>query len=127
MRPEGRDIALLFDMLRYAQAIEPVVVGLSYDDYLAQFTTRLAVERAIEVVGEAARHISRDFQVAHPEVPWRKFISMRHIIAHDYGELDHEAIWRVATTHIPELIVLIQPMIPPLPPDGTIIGPGTSV
>ncbi|MFM9958069.1 MAG: DUF86 domain-containing protein [Phycisphaerales bacterium] len=112
-------------MLQYARAVHPIVDGVSYAEYLERFTTRLAVERAIEVVGEAARHISRPFQEAHPEVPWRKIIAMRHIIAHDYGELDHEAIWRVATTHIPELIAMIQPMIPPVEPDEPTDDAGT--
>lgn len=111
-------MALLYDMLQYACARGPIIAGVTYDQYLRRVATRLAVERAIEVIGEAARHVSREFQSAHPEVPWRKIIAMRHVLAHGYGELDHEAIWRVATVHVPELVELIGPMIPPLESDG---------
>ncbi|HKQ50295.1 MAG TPA: HepT-like ribonuclease domain-containing protein [Phycisphaerae bacterium] len=37
-------------------------------------------------------------------------------MAHDYGEIEHERIWRVATFHIPALITQLEPLIPPSPP-----------
>jgi uncharacterized protein with HEPN domain len=70
----------------------------------------------VEVVGEAARKVSPEFQAAHPEIPWRPIIAQRHVLAHDYGEIDQEKIWRVANVHIPDLIVQLEPLIPPLPP-----------
>lgn len=54
-------------------------------------------------------------QHAHPEIPWRLIIAQRHVLAHDYGEIDHERIWRVATMHVPELIRLLEPLVPPAP------------
>lgn len=64
---------------------------------------RSAVERQIEIIGEAARRVSDDFRVAHPEIAWRPIIAQRHILAHEYGEIEDDLIWRVATIHVPEL------------------------
>ncbi len=76
-----------------------------------------AVERAVEIIGEAAWQVSDDFRRAHPEIPWRPIIAQRHVLAHEYGEIVQERIWRVAMTHVPALITQLEPLIPPLPPD----------
>ena len=64
---------------------------------------------------EAARGISDEFQKEHPEVPWRGIISQRHFLAHEYGEVRQEKLWRVATVRIPELQEQLDKFIPPLP------------
>jgi len=116
MQPPSRDAAFLWDMLRSARDVEQVVAGLRRDEYLQERVRQLAAERAVEVLGEAARQVSDAFQQAHPEIPWRPIIAQRHVLAHDYGRIDHERIWEVATVHVPELITRLLPLIPPPPP-----------
>jgi uncharacterized protein with HEPN domain len=70
------------------------------------------VERRVEIIGEAARRVSCAFRDAHPEIPWRSVIGQRHALAHDYGEIDDQRVWRVATIHIPDLIPLLEPLVP---------------
>ena len=79
---------------------------------------RSAVERQVEIIGEAARRISKPFQEAHPEVSWRPIQAQRHVLAHDYGEIRHDRLWRVTTDHVPELIALLTPLLPADPPEG---------
>ncbi len=98
------DRAYVWDMLTAAQAVVSFVDGRSLSDYSSDLMFRSAVERQVEIIGEAARRISREFQTAHPEIPWR------HVLAHDYGEIKHDRLWRVATGHLPELIVLLTPL-----------------
>jgi uncharacterized protein with HEPN domain len=40
------------------------------------------------------------------------------VLAHDYGEIKHERVWRVAKNHVPELIVLLEPLVPTAPTDA---------
>jgi len=117
MRNESRDAALLYDMLDSARSIRDLIKDLAYKDYLEDRRTRRAVEREIEIIGEAARKVSESFKSSHPEVPWRKIIGQRHKLAHEYGEIQQEILYQVATIHIPELISLLEPLIPPLPLD----------
>ncbi|MBL0927815.1 MAG: DUF86 domain-containing protein [Phycisphaerales bacterium] len=81
---------------------------MSLAEYEASDLLRSAVERQIEIIGEAARRLSPAFRDAHPEIPWRPFIAQRHILAHEYGEIDDRLIWRVATVHVPALAVSIR-------------------
>ena len=89
----------------------------TFKEYLADENLRLAVERRIEIIGEAAGCVSLAFREAHPQIPWRKIIAQRNILAHQYGEVDDEILWRVATVSVPELITLVEPLVPP-PPAG---------
>lgn len=117
MRPETADEGWLWDMLDSAQAVADLVRGMTFVQYQSDRRTRRAIEREIEIIGEAARNISEAVKQAHPEIPWRPIIGQRHRIAHEYGELSDEILWRVATVHIPALIPLLVPLIPDPPPD----------
>lgn len=117
MRPETGDVSYLWDMLDAAYAIRQFVTGKTFDDYTRDRLLRGAIERHIEIIGEAARNVSAPCREAHPEIPWRKIVAQRHVLAHEYGEVKHESIWRVATIHIPELIEQLEPLIPPPPAD----------
>ncbi|MCY2924353.1 MAG: DUF86 domain-containing protein [Planctomycetota bacterium] len=108
------DNALLLDMLDSARAVVDMISGMRYEGYAADRRTRRAVEREVEIIGEAARKVSQPFQDLHPEIPWRKIMGQRHMLAHEYGEIQDEVLWRVATFHIPELIAQLEPLAPPL-------------
>jgi len=116
MRPESSDISYLWDMLDASMAIRQFLVGKTFNDYNTDRLLRGAVERHIEIIGEAARNVCSDFRAKHPEIPWIKIIAQRHVLAHEYGEILTERIWRVASERIPELIKLLEPLIPE-PPD----------
>lgn len=78
---------------------------------------RDAVNRVVQVIGEAAAKVSKQFRDSHPEIPWRPIIAQRHILVHEYGRIDDDKIWRVATVYVPQLIALVEPLLPPAPPD----------
>jgi uncharacterized protein with HEPN domain len=113
MPPDKDDLAYAWDMLDAARAVAGFVAGKSFDQYLADRMLRGAVERHIEIIGEAARGVSDAFRTTHREIPWTKIVAQRHILAHEYGEIEDELIWRVATVHIPELIAALEPLVPP--------------
>ncbi len=113
MRPEHADVALLWDMLEAARRIEQFVAGKTFPEYATDELVQAAVERKLEIIGEAARKVSQEFQNQHPAIAWRGIISQRHFLAHEYGEVRQEKLWRVATLRIPELIAMLAPLVPP--------------
>ena len=110
---ESDDMALVWDMLEAARKIQQFASGKSYHDYAGDELLQAAVERKLEIIGEAARKVSPAFQGMYPQIPWRAIISQRHFIAHEYGEIRHEKLWAVVTRHIPELIAWLAPILPP--------------
>jgi uncharacterized protein with HEPN domain len=69
MQREERDAAYLWDMLDAARAVREFVSSRTYADYQKDRMLRGAVERHIEIIGEAANHVSDDFQKAHTDIP----------------------------------------------------------
>ncbi|MCD6327884.1 DUF86 domain-containing protein [bacterium] len=76
MRPDDRDMARPWDMLDAAQAAMDFTDGRRFEDFLEDRKTRNAVERNLEIIGEAARHVSQET---------RDNYALRNIIAHEYG------------------------------------------
>jgi len=116
MRPEERDAAYLWDMLDAARTIHHLTTGFGGSEYMQDRKLQLAVERLLEIIGEAARRVSEAFRQTHPQIPWRGIIALRNVLAHEYGEIEHERIWSVVTERIPELITSIERMNLPSPP-----------
>lgn len=114
MPPDQRNPKFLWDMLEAARTVQVFVKDRTRVEYQDDLMLRLAIERAVEIVGEACRGVSREFRVAHPEVPWQKITTTRNILAHEYGGIDNDVMWRIATIHLPELILLLEPLIPTL-------------
>jgi len=112
MRPDERDAGYLLDRLRHARGAAQTVAGRTFEQYVADENLRLAVERRIEIIGEAAGRVSPAFRETHPEIPWRKIIAQRNVLAHEYGEVEDEILWQVATVSVPELIALLVPLVP---------------
>ncbi len=81
MRRDDEEAARLWDMLTYAREIGETASLMSFENYLADDDRRLATERRLEIIGEAARKISSEFQRAHPEIPWRQIIGLRNVLA----------------------------------------------
>ena len=115
MPANSADAAYLLDMLDAAKAVRKFVTSRTLNDYLNDRMLRGAVERHVEIIGEAAGKISQSCRDAHPEIPWRPIIVQRHVLAHEYGEIKHELLWKVATVHIPELISNLEGLVPPPP------------
>ena len=115
MQPEDRDPAYLWDMLQAAKEVETMLEGYDLSAFLADIVILRAIERSVEIIGEAARCVSPTYQKSQPQIPWREIIGQRNIIAHEYGQIDHELLYKTAIEDIPELIVNIEKLLPPLP------------
>ncbi len=115
MRSEDRDLAYLWDMLDAARTALEFTRGATFRDYDGDRKLQLAVERLVEIIGEAARHVSEPFREGHPDIPWRKIVAQRHVLAHDYGDIQQERLWLLVTEQLPDLIQQLEPLVPPAP------------
>jgi uncharacterized protein with HEPN domain len=112
-----RDPANLWDMLEAAKRIQLFLKDQTFEDFLRNEMLRAAVERNLEIIGEAARRLSEELRQEHPGIPWRRIIALRNVLIHEYDDIDFKEIWEVASFHVPKLINQVKPLIPPLPPE----------
>lgn len=105
------DADRLLHMLDYARRAVRVLGELDVDALVADETRLLALERAVEVVGEAAARVSPAIQASHPEFAWRKMAGMRHVLAHGYAAIDHQTLHRVVRDELPPLIRSLERLL----------------
>jgi len=77
--------------------------------------TQAAAQRWIEVIGEAASHVSDELKAAHPDVAWREISGIRVILAHGYFHIEDDIIGNVVAGDIPTLRSQLQAILASLP------------
>jgi uncharacterized protein with HEPN domain len=115
MRPDARDSAYLWDMREAARNVLSFVQSSSLEEVQSNLMMRFAVERGLEIIGEAARRVSSEFRVSHPEIPWSSIIGQRNVLAHEYGEVDWRLVWVVLEDGLPQLLEALDQLLPPAP------------
>ena len=105
------EINFLRDMLDAAKEAVSFVQGKQRGDLDKDRKLVLAIVRLVEIIGEAAGHVSREFQEAHPEIPWPVIISMRNRLAHGYFEVDLDRVWDTVQDDLPPLIVQLEKIV----------------
>ena len=107
-REEGLRV---IDMLETAERVMRHMDGVDVATFIADENLRDAVIYRLQIIGEAAYHISDAFKDRHPEVEWYKIQGLRHKIVHDYDTLDDETIHRIATEYVPPLVDQLKRII----------------
>jgi len=69
-----RDKSYIYDILKYSQEIIDIVKDENHNSFVNNRIKRLAIERLIQIIGEAANHLSRDFMQENQDIPWTKII-----------------------------------------------------
>lgn len=115
MTDHVRNSAALLNMIDSMEATQEFTQGRTFADYLTDRFFRSAVERQLEILGEAANRLTSDFQSAHSEIDWRGVVGLRNAIIHQYDELDYEKVWEAATLRVPVLLEQIRPLLPAVP------------
>jgi uncharacterized protein with HEPN domain len=103
-----KDKALLWDMKTASEDIQGFINELLYDSFVNDKKTRYAVERQLLVIGEAANNVSEELKNENSQIPWKRIIGLRNVLAHEYGEILIDRIWNICQSSIPELLKLIN-------------------
>jgi len=111
--PEGRDAALLLDMMLAAEDAISFVTGMDEAAFLESRLHQNAVIRSLEIIGEAAGKVSAQTRSAHPDIPWRDITAMRNRLIHGYAGVRLDHVWFVLRHQLEPLIGALALLIPP--------------
>jgi uncharacterized protein with HEPN domain len=106
----------LLDILETVDAVAAITAGLDFRSYSADYKTRRAVERCVEVISEATRHLPLAWKSDFPAIPWREIAAIGNLLRHEYYRVDDLLMWKIATQSLPELRpVIVQLQSRPAP------------
>lgn len=108
-RPD--DEALFVDILLAARQAREFSRGVSLDDFLEDRMLQLAIEKLIEIMGEAASRMTPGALALFPSVPWRDIVGMRHRMVHDYAHVNLVKVWEVLDQDLEPLIAVIEAVV----------------
>ncbi len=90
-----RDEAYLLDILIASRKALSFIENINGDEFSQDELIQDAVLRNLEIIGEAARKVSPQFQTSHPEIPWKEMIGLRNRIVHEYFQINLAAVWEI--------------------------------
>jgi uncharacterized protein with HEPN domain len=100
-----------FDIKESINAIEDFLKDKKdFNAYTDDRKTRRAVERELEIIGEAVNRINKlnpDIKISHK----RQIINMRNKVIHAYDMVDNVVIWGTVEKYLPKLKIEIQRLI----------------
>ena len=96
------------DILDYSANVIEYMEGVSFDMFVADKRTYYAVMKNVEIVGEAAYMLTKDFKQARPDTPWKIIEGMRHVLVHDYANITAKVLYGTAVNSIPILRKQVQ-------------------
>ncbi|HUS74239.1 MAG TPA: DUF86 domain-containing protein [Sedimentisphaerales bacterium] len=97
------EIMYLQDIAQSCEKILRFTKGLTQTDLIREEKTYDAVVRNLEIIGEAAKHISDELRKQLPNIEWRKVAGLRDMLAHAYFGIDDDILWDVVQNKVPQL------------------------
>ena len=91
--------------------LERMTAGRSFDDYVADVMLHDAVERNIERISEASRHIPAELKARAPEIPWNEVAAVGSILRHDYDGVSDNRVWSILHEDIPALKAAVRKLL----------------
>ena len=94
-----------------ARRVLATMDGRSRSDIDADEILEAALIRWMEVIGEAARRVLREFRAHYPQAPWQDTTDLRNVLIHGYDTVDLDELWRIIQEHLPPLVQQLQVII----------------
>ena len=98
-----KDKAYLKDILDAISDIQVFIRNINEAEFYKNKEKRYAVVRALEIIGEAAKNLSKELRAKHKEIPWKEIAGMRDKLIHGYFGIKWELVWETVKNKIPEL------------------------
>jgi uncharacterized protein with HEPN domain len=71
----------------------------------------LSLVKCIEIVGEAASHVTLETRNQHASIPWNDIVGMRNRLIHAYYDVDLDRVWDTITDDLPPLIAELDKLV----------------
>jgi uncharacterized protein with HEPN domain len=101
-RPRNTRI-VIDEMLDHIGYILEKLQDLSEAEFHENRDIRQSVERSLEIISEATRHLPQEITQQHPEIPWRQVADFGNVLRHSYFAMKRERVWNIVTDELGSL------------------------
>lgn len=108
MRELVRDKGRLEDIVEYSSNVLKIIDGIELEEFSSNILVYFATMKNVEIVGEAAYMLTKEFKASHPEIPWKQVEGMRHVLVHGYSQVLPRILWATAKENIPEIKAQVE-------------------
>ncbi len=99
----GSEVPRLTDMIEAIEVVLGELDGVSLDAFEADRRKRWIVERGLEIISEASRHLGAATKARHPEIPWKRVAGIGNVLRHEYAKVAPPLLWALARDDLPAL------------------------
>ncbi len=111
MREAVRNLDRLLHIQECMDNIQEFIGNKTFDEFVADKLLFFAVVKNVEIIGEAAYMLTKEFCADHPDTPWKDIIGMRHVLVHGYYTTSKNFIWATVQQDLPVLRPQIEAYI----------------
>ncbi|WP_188912451.1 HepT-like ribonuclease domain-containing protein [Salinarimonas ramus] len=90
-------------MLDAIAQIERACAGKTVADLESDWVLARAIERGLEIVSEASRHLPDEVKARYPDIPWQAVRALGNVLLHEYHRVSGRIVWNVVTDDLPKL------------------------
>lgn len=96
MREKANDWARIQLMLESIDNINEFLIGVdSFSAFDGNKLLRHAVIYNLQCIGESVYMLSKEFRAAHTAINWDVIEGLRHVLVHDYYQVNMETVWGI--------------------------------
>lgn len=103
MRELVRDRGRLEDIVEYSNNVLKITESVTFEEFSSNILVYYSTMKNVEIVGEAAYMLTKEFKASHAEIPWKQVEGMRHVLVHGYSQVLPQILWATARESIPQI------------------------
>jgi uncharacterized protein with HEPN domain len=96
-------IPRLTDLIEAIERVNGVLADVPLEAFENDWQRQWLVERGVEIISEASRHLPDDLKARHPQIPWQKVAGIGNILRHNYESIAAPVLWKLVQVDLPTL------------------------
>lgn len=101
---DGRSLVpRLTDIVEAIERVRDLLADMPLEVFEADWQHQWLVERGVEIISEASRHLTEELKARHPDIPWKKVAGVGNVLRHDYGNVAAPVLWTLVRENLPRL------------------------